>query len=167
MERKAEIRTQLKHDLDIDEKIKEHILGWKVQTFGLIFIFFIVISAALGLYGDGIVSKKKITSQANAVGYDRFLRFQSRMPLKIEISPTTPDKTVIGFSNSYLEQFRVESIVPEPAEVAMHGEKILYTFENTGPFTVVFYLVPQHFGGVEGTLNINENIFPINHFIFP
>jgi hypothetical protein len=167
MGRNSEVEPVHDHGLDIDEKLKDHILGWKVQTGGIIFIFLIVLSAALGLYGDGILSKRTISSLGNIIAYDYFTRLENRMPLKVMVAPTPPDRAVISFSNHYLEKFRIEAIVPEPSDVNVSEANIHYTFKSKGDFTVVFYLVPQDFGSVEGTLSINDHSLKINHFIFP
>jgi hypothetical protein len=167
MMKNSDVEPVALRDLDIDEKIGDHILGWKVQALGLIIIFLIVLLAALGLFGNGILSKQELSTPDGIASFDRFSRFESRMPLKIRILSTSSNESQIAFSNHYLEKFRIETIVPEPSRVIQKNGDIHYVFENYSNFTVTFYLVPQDFGTITGTLMINDHRVHMSHFIFP
>ena len=167
MGKNSEIEPIPQHDLDIDEKLRDHIAGWKFQAAGLTFIFIFVISAALGLFGNGVLSKQTVIARGGFVSFDRFTRHDSRMPLKIGVASVNASESQITFSNSYLEKFRIETIVPEPSAVIVKEGEIQYTFNGKGNLTVVFYMVPQDFGSVDGILGVNGEKVKVDHFIFP
>ena len=48
----------VKTELQIEEDIRLQEKGWRFQRWGWAFIFSMVILAALGLFGDGIISKR-------------------------------------------------------------------------------------------------------------
>lgn len=167
MNKNSEVEPVNQHDLEIDEKLKSHLLGWKVQTAGLVFIFAVVLSAGMGLYGNGVASRKTVSAGLNTIEYERFGRFENMMPLKVKIAPTENRNSEIALSDLYLRKFRIETIMPQPSEVKIQKEQIQYVFESKGSFTVTMYLIPQEFGQVEGSLFVNNDSIAINQFIFP
>jgi hypothetical protein len=153
-------------DLQIDEKIRMQENGWKVQAAGLIFILVLVLSAAIGLFGDGVISKKKLAENSIEIEYQKFYRFEARMELKIK-SENATEGLMISFPNSYLEHFEIESILPEPSSNKFESDKVQYRFAGKDHIDVTFYLIPRKVGNIEGSLQVSENQFQINHFIFP
>jgi hypothetical protein len=153
--------------LEIDEQINLHKKGWKAQAVGLAFMYILVLLAAVGLFGDGLLSKNKLTEQNITIESQRFYRYEARMELKIDVPDTDSDRTVISLPSHYLKDFEIESIVPEPESNSISNDKVNYVFKGSGNLNVTFYLVPQKVGKLEGTLGVNEHAFLLNHFIFP
>ena len=154
-------------NLEIDEHIKSHKVGYSVQRVGLIFIIALALAAALGLFGDGVLSKV-IHSGSNArLEYDRFYRFEGRMELKVELMNTDANESVISFPNEYLKNFKIESITPEPNSNRIEENRVHYAFPGYGDMQITFYLVPQEIGSVSGSIQANKETFPVHHFIFP
>jgi hypothetical protein len=152
-------------DLDIDEHIKMQEKGWLLQTVGIYFIFAFVLSAALGLYGNGITSKRNLNKNEAAIEYERFFRAEAKMDLKIKT--TSAQNVTVSFPARYLNHFEIASIVPQPGESRFEGDHVQYVFNGRDGMEITFYLVPQKRGQVEGSIKINDNLFTINHFIFP
>jgi hypothetical protein len=158
---------RVKTSLEIDEHLPIQERGWKWQAIGLYFIFALVLTAAAGLYGDGPLSKKRESETFATVEYQRFNRFQSRMELKVELnSPGKPDDLTVTFPANYLKHFQVDSILPEPEKTIVNGDQLQYVFNGTGNITITFYLIPQSVGGINGSIEINNNRLDFNHFIF-
>jgi hypothetical protein len=152
--------------LQLDERIKMQENGWKAQAAGLVFILGLVLAAAIGLFGNGLVSKKRLAKNAAEIEYQTFYRFEARMELKIKTRNAT-DGILISFPNSYLQHFEIESILPEPSSTKFHNDKLLYFFDGEDNINVTYYLIPRKVGSVEGSIQVGENQFPLNHFIFP
>lgn len=167
MKKNSEVEHVQQHDLEIDEKLPDQIRGWKFQTVGLTFIFLIVAAAALGLFGNGLLSDRTVFTKDGIVSYDYFTRHESRTPLKITVKSPAKKGSNISLQWSYLEKFRIESIVPEPAAVTTNKGVVHYTFAGDGVLMVTFYLIPQDFGTVESTLSINGYALQVEHFVFP
>lgn len=154
-------------DLEIDEHLPMQERGWKMQTIGMYFILAIVLTASIGLFGDGPMSKR-INENIATVEYERFYRFQSRMELKVQIDNTNdPKGLAVKFPSKYLEHFQVDSVLPEPEKTTFNGDHIQYQFNGKGNIMITFYLIPQRIGRIDGSIEINNNRFVLNHFIFP
>lgn len=156
-----------KTDLEIEENLDLHETGWKVQRFGWAFIFLLVTLAALGMFGDGIISDTNHSAASYKLNYDRFHRHEARVELKIDVHNNSSQLLDISMDNRYLKHFDVKSIVPEPATVKVENDRVHYIFEAAGRSDITFYLSPQMTGNIEGTMTINGDPAPIKHFIFP
>jgi hypothetical protein len=154
-------------DLEIEEELDLHEKGWRLQRFGWGFIYLIVLLGAIGLFGDGLLSKKTITTNEISVEYDRFYRHEAHMELKIDIPSNQPEGFFISFPNGYLKNFRIESVFPEATAVKISGDRVNYLFAGEGHSSLVFYLVPQAMGNISGVVQINQTEFSISHFIYP
>ena len=157
----------VKTDLEIREEIKAHEKGWAVQRVGVIFIFAFVLSAAAGLFGDGVASKKSISGDNAAVESQRFYRFQADMPLKIRVTNVPSQGTTVTFPNDYLQKFQVESVLPESKGNIFNNGEVSYSFEGSGSMDITFYLSPETQGTVDGEITINGEHFLLRHFIYP
>ena len=159
---------RVKTDLEIEEHVSMHERGWKIQAIGLYLILALVLTAAVGLYGDGLISKKKVSENTATVEYQRFYRFQARMQLKFELNiPAGGTEVIVSFPGKYLESFQVDSILPEPEKNVMKGERVEYHFNGTGSSTITFFLIPQSIGAIGGSIEVDNSRFELNHFIFP
>ncbi|WP_276370943.1 hypothetical protein [Chryseolinea sp. H1M3-3] len=156
----------IKTQLQIDEHMSMQERGWKVQAVGLYFIFALVLTAAVGLYGDGLISARKITNGHVTVEYQRQYRFQARMEIKVQLQNST-DGAMVSFPTAYLKKFEVASIVPQPNENKFQDDRVHYLFKGSDGMSITFYLIPQHVGNINGSIQVNNKEFDINHFIFP
>ena len=119
---------EVKTTLQLDEHLDLHKKGWVAQVIGLTFIFLLVTAAALGLFGDGLLSTVKNESAGSRIEYDRFFRFEARMEILVEVTNTNSGATV-SIDNDYLRDIRVESIVPEPLGNKINNGRVEYTFD--------------------------------------
>jgi hypothetical protein len=156
----------VKHNLPIEEDIPLHKKGWLAQRIGWLLMFLFVVFAAAGLFGDGVLSKQKISSQQSLIEFDKFYRFEARMELKLDFE-STGDHSIISFPAHYLKDMKIESIVPEPQENKTADGFVHYTFNGSNKMNVTFYMIPQTFGFIKGTMFINNNNFKLSHFIYP
>ena len=157
----------VKTDLQLEEELEAHKKGWVAQRIGLALIYILVIAAAIGLFGDGLASKKTQSAQQVTVESERFYRFQAAMQLKISSINTSGSDLTVSFPNDYLKHFEVKSIAPEPARNQFTNNRVQYTFDATGDAEITFFLVPQSRGNISGSLNVNDQSFQLSHFIFP
>jgi hypothetical protein len=165
MKRKKLKVEEIRPDLDIDEHIQMQESGWNFQRVGLYCILIFVLTAAAGLYGNGLVSKKTHKEGGASIEFEQFFRQEAKMQLKI-----TADKgenVAVSFPADYLSHFEVEAIVPDPRESDFEGGNVKYSFTGDDSKTITFYLVPQDVGSVKGAVKVDEQVFIINHLIFP
>jgi hypothetical protein len=153
--------------LEIEENLELHKKGWRVQRVGWGFIFFFVLLAAFGLFGNGIFSRRMKSLNQVEVEFQRFYRQEARMELKIRFRGRDTNFPEVSFPAEYLKHFRIESILPEPKENMVIGERISYWFAGNGPMQITFYMVPQQAGNIKGLLQLNNEAFLIDHLIYP
>ena len=165
MKQKDSEVEQVKADLDIEEHLSMQEKGWRIQLFGLCGIFGLMLTAAIGLYGDGFVSKKTIDQNEIKVEYQRFFRFEAKM--EIRINATSTKEIQVSFPPTYLNSFEITSIVPAQKTNYVKDGRIEYVFPGGDPAEIVFHLIPKDFGRIEGPMFVNDNQFFITHFIFP
>ena len=139
--------------------------GWHLQAIGLWCIFVIVLTAAVGLYGDGVVSKTTIDQNNVKLEFQRFFRVDAEMHVRIRTS--SPNDIKMSFPVDYLSHFQITSIVPSPATSRFKESRIEYVFNGGDGAEISFYLVPKDFGSMNGSVTVNDELFVINHFIFP
>jgi hypothetical protein len=157
----------IKPQLEIDESLDLQERGWVIQRIGWILLYAFVVIAALGFFGEGVLSKKSVEASAASIQYEKFFRYEGRMEMKVDVSSSTGNQTIVAFPNSYLKHFQIESILPEPKENRVQGDKVNYIFEGTAPMNIVFYLVPKQRGRISGVVTVNNDSFNLSHFIYP
>ena len=156
----------VKTDLEIQEHLDAHKTGFIVQKFGIVFIIGLVVAAALGVFGDGILSKRSDAKGDILLEYERFYRHEARMELSFVMVNVANDAE-ISFPNQYLKDVRVESIIPEPNSTRIDRDKVHYSFEGKGNMRITFYMVPRKVGTLNGSIDMNGHSFSLSHFIFP
>lgn len=157
----------IKPDVELDESLDLHEKSWKIQRVGWFLIFTLMGLAAIGLFGEGPVSKRTANVNGARIQYERFFRHEARMEVTVDLQATGAEGAIVSFSNAYLKNFRVESILPEPKSNTIEQDHVNYQFEGSAPMHVVFYLVPQQMGTIKGTMQVNNRSIPLNHFIYP
>jgi hypothetical protein len=162
---KQEIEN-VKPDLEINEHVDSHKQGFKIQKVGIILILAMVLLAALGLFGDGVLSKASSSSPSAKIDYQKFYRFEARMELKIELLQFE-NSNVVSFTKDYLKEFEIESINPTPESTNFKGNTSQFVFNGPGNGIITFFLIPKKVGSIEGELLVNTDRFRINHFIYP
>lgn len=156
----------IKPGIEINEHPDAHKQGFKIQRGGIVAILAIVQLAALGLFGDGLLSRRVIGQTSASIDYQRFYRFEAIMELKVELL-ASGNSNVISFPKSYLKDFEIESITPSTETTNFKGERSEFVFNGPGNGIITFYLVPRKVGSIEGEIFVNNDRFEVNHFIYP
>jgi hypothetical protein len=154
------------HPLEIDEDIRLHIKGWKIQSVAWIVIIFFLLLAALGLFGTGPLSYRTISKNGDILEYEYFGRFQGQTELEFSLNKES-GTTQIAVPQTYTDKFQIERITPAPLKTEMLNRSIVYTFNITDHGRIVFYMLPQETGIVEGTITVNNVVFSLSQFIYP
>jgi hypothetical protein len=153
-------------EMEIDESIQLQETGWVIQRIGWVLMALFVLSGLLGLFGDGILSKKYINTGNQKLEYQRFSRQEARMELRFDLN-SEGNGNIVSIPNQYLEKVRIESVIPEPKSNQVLNDRINYLFEGSGPMKITFYLVPQTIGSLDGRLLVNNQQMNFNQFIYP
>ncbi|MGK9119500.1 hypothetical protein [Olivibacter jilunii] len=158
---------RVNHSLTLEEDLPLHIKGWKTQKVGGLLILILMLLTALGLFGEGPLSARKIVNGDITMAYERYLRYQKEMDVSLRLSNQANVQVAIPIE--YLDCFRIEKIVPEANEHIISDGKVVYTFnvDKTGETILHFYLHAQKPGSAKGTWEVNHHNFQINQFIYP
>jgi hypothetical protein len=165
--KKAKRLERIKTDLQIEEYLDYQERGYGIQKAGLFFIGAMVLLAAIGMFGDGVISKMVMSEGDVKVESERFYRHEAKMEMKVQLLGSDGIENTISFPNQYLTNFEVQSIVPEPKTNRVDGDKVHYSFEGAGNINVSFILIPHTVGKIKGSIDVNKHTFALNHFIFP
>jgi len=156
----------IKPDLEINEYAGAHKRGFKIQKIGILAILAIVLLAVLGLFGDGVLSKRTGNSKSAKVEYQRFYRFEARMEVKIDLL-AFENSNVVSFPKEYLKAFQIESITPSTESTNFKGNRAEFVFNGPGNGIITFYMIPKEVGSIRGELLVNDESLEVSHFIFP
>ncbi|GGC25164.1 hypothetical protein GCM10011386_16370 [Parapedobacter defluvii] len=158
---------RIEHSLELEEKLDQQLKGWMVQKIGRVLIGTIIFLTALGLFGNGLLSNKKIEKNGTSLQYERFLRYEKEMDVQWTIAGQ--EEIQIRIPLQYLDRFKVEKVIPEGYETATANGYVSYTFKSgkTTETPVHFYLNPQKTGNVTGEWLVNKQRFQLRHFIYP
>lgn len=154
------------HPLQLDEDINLHIKGWKIQGVAWIVIFVFLLLAAFGLFGTGLLSYRTISKNGDVLEYEHFGRFQGQTELEFTLNKES-GITQIAFPQTYIDKLQIERIIPLPEKTEMLNYNIVYTFNITDHGKIIFYMVPQKTGAIEGTVAVNNILFNLSQFIYP
>lgn len=157
---------RIRHTIDLNDELDLHIISWKVQRIGWVLLYMLMGGAALGLFGNGMLSKVETEKGKIIVSFDRFFRYEASMELEIE-GNESHNFTTIAFPQNYLKKFKVENVVPQPIRIFTQYQNVIYQFEGDATRSVKFYLVPKEIGQVNGTMIVNRSPFILKHFIYP
>lgn len=153
-------------ELDIRENIDHHIRAWKFRNAGVVFMLLFVLSALLGLFGNGPLSNRTRTNNNDTLQFEYFTRYQSNTAIDLKLHNIN-GTAYIAFPQDYLKNFQIETIFPEPNESRIANDTVVYLFKTAENGSIRFYLMPQQTGSIKGTIAVNEKIFDLSHFIFP
>jgi hypothetical protein len=145
---------------------------WFLQRLTWLLMLLIAIAALAGVLGDGPASN----SHAGNIGadlyaeYDRYLRHQSPLDLKVYCRPGLNKEFAISFDRSFLEQFEIQEIQPGPTSTALAGDKWLFKFNSSTDQQqlVLWRLAAKAVGKVENQISLDgKTSIQTGHFIFP
>jgi hypothetical protein len=91
-------------EIDIDEQLALHEKSWVIQKVGWFFIIGIMVVGLLGLFGEGIMSEKKISKEGVSVTFEKFYRYEAEMRVLVE---SDTHISSISFPQDYLREFRI------------------------------------------------------------
>lgn len=134
---------------------------WVAQkiAWGLIVIF--LIASLLGYTGSGPLNKATKEDGALRIVYKPFIRQLAPTSISINLKEQHDKKVIFWIGQDYLDNYKIETITPEPDRVILQREKIMYEInaEDIGQAaTVTFELQPKRTGYIAGMLGQGEEL---------
>jgi hypothetical protein len=158
---------EIKSSLEIEEHVDMHKRGFPIQGIGIFLIMLIVVAAALGVFGDGMLSAGVLSSRSATVKFEKYYRHEARMEFNIMTFDQQRSVNVVSFPGQYLKDVEIQAINPSPMRSSFNKGRTEFQFEGTGNTRITFMLIPRKVGSISGTIQVNDDSFGIDHFIYP
>jgi hypothetical protein len=123
---------ETRRDIELSEDMEFQRKNWRVERVGWAILGLIVLAAALGLFGHGLLGRAVVAADDDSVSldYDRFWRLSSPTRLEFEIRPAQSDGRVeLWIDRSYLRAVNVTGFTPEPESVRAGPDRLHFVFE--------------------------------------
>jgi hypothetical protein len=157
---------RIKTSLQIEEDINLHVTGWIFQRIGWLLMLAFLVCAALGLFGDGLLSEKVLTAEGSTMTYERFSRVDSETEIEI-LSQSVDGSITAVISDSFFKSFDLEKMIPEPDEQKLRNGSQVYVFTADGQGEITLMVKPKKSGNMNHTIRINNSDFEVISFIYP
>lgn len=118
-----------------DYPIQEHMhwqrTEWRIQFFGTVCLFALVILGACGLFSKGILSDGVVTSPDGAlrVEYERFGLRDSDIAMTLRVKPHQ-DRFTLKLSGEEMENFQIQSLQPQPLQAISRNNSLELTYQS-------------------------------------
>lgn len=159
---------QVAQDLDLERR------EWRAERLGWMLFALVIVAAILGLFGRGLRTSvaRESPDGALTVEYDRFGRRGLQNDVTVETASAGGDEVGLLVSERFLEEMRVEGVLPEPESTSVQGDDILYRFgvtEPGRPLKLRLSVTPETPWTHSGTLRLegSEERVSISQFIYP
>jgi hypothetical protein len=132
-----------------------------------------VAAGLAGLAGRGPFSRASVATEDGRlrVEYERFLRMQAPSRLKLHFGKESirGGEMRVWFDRGYIEQSKLEQIVPQPLRTEVGAERLTYVFAGTDgqSGTIAIELQPRRFGWVSGRLGTGDVALEWRQLVFP
>jgi len=157
---------RIKPSLEIEEHIHLHITGWIVQRIGWALMLLFIALAALGLFGDGILSRERLNHDGISIQYERFFRHEAQTEIRIQ-APAATHSVMVELSPAFNRNYTIDRILPDPAERRIVNGAVLLTFPALGAADIRLIVEPAEVGGSSSRVAVNGNAFELSSFIYP
>jgi hypothetical protein len=148
-------------DIDLDQDLELQEREWTLQRVGWVVMVLVIVAALLGAFGTGPLSSASSGGSAEGftVDYQRVVRHQgeSRVTIHVNGDQVSEGQVEVWLGSDYVNAVRVTQISPEPEEVRLADERVVYVFNVDDPaelVTVNIDLVPQEMGWIPVDIGI-------------
>jgi hypothetical protein len=136
-------RSRAEEDFESERIFHER--EWRMQRIGWICIAVFLALAIAGLFGGGPLSHARVAGAAGSIEYERFIRSGTSTELVVTPARAAPGGVHrVEISSEFLAAFSVESVTPEPGQVRMTGQRLVYEFAAAASgASISFHIRPQ------------------------
>jgi len=149
-----------KRDLELLEDPALEQREWKIQRIAWFLMALFVALALLGFFGAGPLSSRVVTSSDGRfrLEYNRFERFQAPSTLHLQLRASGQSAARVWISRKFMENVKVDSIVPAAERVEMRDDGFVYTFSvpPAEPSSIVFQLETEQMGSYPVRIRVDD-----------
>ena len=144
--------------LEIDQNLAFQRREWRVQRLGWGLLGAFVLAAALGLFGNGVLSRAEIhaADAALSIRYERFIR--AGAPTRLTVLVRGPGPLELHMSRDYFDRLTIDRITPEPASLDVGSDEVRLTFRagGTDTSTILIDAEPRRAGRYHGAFRVSS-----------
>ena len=153
--------------MEIEDEIDLHKTGWVIQRIGWAMVLVILVTALLGLYGTGWLSKDSVSAMGYNLSYEKYGRYETPTTITLVVGPTAEKEIAVSIPTTYTVKQEISNIVPKPKTEKTANGFITFYFDAADNSHIVFYLEPETFGTINGSFTVNGTELTVSHFIYP
>lgn len=86
--------------------------------------------------------------------------------MKIDILQENTNNITVTFNGDYINKVKISDVIPEPEEVEIINNKLVYKFNSTDTGTITFFNDPLKMGAQTLHLEVNESKVVIPQYIY-
>jgi hypothetical protein len=162
-------------DLEIDQDLAFLRRSWRVQRAGWLGMVAVLVLALAGLLGSGPLSRQEVSLPGLLrVEYQRFARYEAPQTLTVRLEPaaTRTGEVRLWVDRRYLDESKVETIMPPPSRVEAATDRLVYVFRMSRPgepATIVLELQSRQIGPISGRIGLEgaEAVAPFRQLVYP
>ncbi|MGE3109008.1 MAG: hypothetical protein AB7G11_05420 [Phycisphaerales bacterium] len=141
-----------------------------MQRVSLVVSVLVLAGAALGIFGEGPISRRHLAVDGARIEFEQFQRQYRAATIRIELSENSPADFAIELSGSICARSEFVSVSPRPVrqETRANGMRLVFasTSEAAGRL-VLLRMKPEAAGALSGTLTVAGHSVPIGVFVWP
>jgi hypothetical protein len=170
--------TEVQHikELNLESNLQYQQKTWAVQRVAWVMLLLLLIAGAAGLFGDmGPLTWGSAGDEQGLlhIQYHRFVQYLAPIPFQIQarVSDDGGESLRLWIDRQYMDEFTVQSIIPEPDKIESTPDHLIYEFplaETDGTIRITLYVRHLRAGlltgrvGLEGgpTLEFSQFVYP-------
>lgn len=150
----------------LEEELHHHEQSWKMKKKSSFFFLGFIVFAVLLLGQSRNIGQTAPKLPGISVQYNHVLQQHAEMEVMFRCNGSRGVE-YIAIPHSYMKNFRLGKIIPEPEERVISRGRILFRFNKDINREVIIYLTPNSTGAVEASWRVNEGSLRFSHFIYP
>ncbi|HZW08550.1 MAG TPA: hypothetical protein VFF69_01485 [Phycisphaerales bacterium] len=142
---------------------------WAAQRIGWIVFAIVLLSAALGVFGGGPLSRASTGADGAQVQYERFVRREKPFELVVRLDAAKSETVAVEIASRVLRAVSVEGITPAPESERSgeNGGRFEFAATPGAPAMLKFRLQSSNPGLHAGTIRVDGVPLSFSTFVYP
>jgi len=158
--------------LEVSEDIPFQRMWWSIQRIGWAIMGLILIASLGGTFGDGPLSKVRLSSSSGQVefSFNRVVRRSSPEQIAIQVRRVQDSPIILRIPREFLEHAKLEEMSPPPFLTEADGDGRSYHFRQSADGDGIWLLLDleyQRAGTSSGLFGVGKEEILVSQFVLP
>lgn len=170
MVRKSDERVPFVGDLQVQQDLSWADFEWRVERVGQVTVALLLLLAALGAFGSGLLATTQAGADGLSVEYPRVLRLRSPETWQLAVPTAGSDATTGVLLSTPRASVTISDIHPQPRVARETDEGTLYVFDTAGTSGEVRVWIDyeaEQPGVIRSEFSSGDAIVKVAQFVFP